>query len=113
MCTQFKKDGIVGIDCAGDELQWESHGFNVDIVNVFKEAKKIGIRRTCHAGEVGPASNVKMAIEEMQVERIGHGYHIVDDIDFYPECLLKQVHFECCPSSSYFTGERIKMNCIA
>ena len=36
-----------------------------------------------HAGEDGPASNVKEAIELLKAERIGHGYHVLEDDAIY------------------------------
>lgn len=40
----------------------------------------------------------------MRAERIGHGYHVVDDDAIYKHARNKGIHFECCPYSSYFTG---------
>ena len=36
----------------------------------------MGINRTVHAGEDGPSDNVKIAVEEMFAQRIGHGYRV-------------------------------------
>ena len=40
----------------------------------------------------------------MCAERIGHGYHVLEDEELYRRCIKDRVHFECCPSSSYLTG---------
>lgn len=101
LCVKYKNDGVVGIDIAGDEAQ-ELASFSD--IEIFKKAKELGIHRTVHAGEAGPASNVSVAIQEMYAERIGHGYHIVDDETIYKNILSSEIHFEVCPYSSYLTG---------
>ena len=40
---------------------------------VFERARKAGLRLAAHAGENGPAGNVKDAVEDCGVERIVHG----------------------------------------
>ena len=75
LCQEFKNEGVVGIDIAGDENAISSIGksevFSDFDKQIFREAKNLGIHRTVHAGEDGPADNVKVAIEEMFAERIG------------------------------------------
>lgn len=44
------------------------------------------------------------AIEELGAERIGHGYHVIDDMGHYELAKQKGVHFEVCPSSSICTN---------
>lgn len=101
LCTKYRSEGVVGIDIAGDEFHANSlHLFR----DVFQEAKRRNIHRTCHASEVGPAVNVRIALEELEVERIGHGYHVVADVELYRQCVQQNIHFECCPLSSHFTN---------
>lgn len=40
----------------------------------------------------------------LHAERIGHGYHTVDDEKIYSESKRRNIHFEVCPLSSYYTG---------
>ena len=40
----------------------------------------------------------------MGAERIGHGYHALDDPAVYERCRKENVHFEVCPTSSIMTG---------
>jgi adenosine deaminase len=46
---------------------------------IFKEAKQSGLHVTIHAGEWGPAENVRDAIENLGAERIGHGVRVLED----------------------------------
>ncbi len=106
LAQEFKNKGVVGIDIAGDENMDESmnNSFTSTDISVFQRAKELGIHRTVHAGENGSASNVSFALNELFAERIGHGYHTVDDLHIYSDCLQRNVHFEACPHSSYLTG---------
>ena len=70
----------------------------------YQKAKQLGIRRTIHAGENGPAENVREAVDEMCAERIGHGYHTTQDMELYHRLLRENIHFEMCPMSSFITG---------
>ncbi|GBM80389.1 Adenosine deaminase [Araneus ventricosus] len=67
-------------------------------------AYRLGVHRTVHAGEDGPADQVRFALEQLFAERIGHGYHVVEDDALYHRCLDMDVHFEACPNSSLLTG---------
>lgn len=102
LCKKYRNEGVVGIDLAGDELigadVHSGHG------EAYTEAFNCGIHRTVHVGEVGPALLVKEAVDDLKAERIGHGYHTIDDSTIYNDLLKQNIHFETCPMSSYLTG---------
>ncbi|KAM9444787.1 adenosine deaminase [Clarias gariepinus] len=102
LCKKYRNDGVVAIDLAGDEslncLACPGHR------KAYEEAEKCGIHRTVHAGEAGPPSVVREAVEVLKAERIGHGYHTVDDEVLYKQLLKQNMHFETCPISSIMTG---------
>lgn len=99
LAVKHKDNGIVGIDIAGDELQ----PMDQQHVDAFKIARDGGLHVTVHAGESGPAENVKQAIELLHAERIGHGYHVVNNPEVYQLAKTKGVHFETCLTSSIYT----------
>ena len=74
------------------------------MMKVFTEAAELGIHRTVHAGEVGPAKCVQQALDVLKAQRIGHGYRVLEDEELYQRCLRDKVHFEVCPTSSLLTG---------
>ncbi|XP_069807828.1 adenosine deaminase [Dendropsophus ebraccatus] len=102
LCKKYQNDTVVAIDLAGDE------SLNLQAAPehrmAYEEALRSGIHRTVHAGEAGPPSVVKEAVEVLMAERIGHGYHTIDDPHLYKELLNNKMHFETCPWSSYLTG---------
>ncbi|TKS76609.1 Adenosine deaminase [Collichthys lucidus] len=102
LCKKYRHEGVVGIDLAGDEL------LNCEATpehkSAYEEAVRSGVHRTVHAGEVGPPSVVKEAVEVLKAERVGHGYRILEDQVLYKKLLAQNMHFEVCPISSKLTG---------
>ncbi|XP_071498062.1 adenosine deaminase-like [Diadema antillarum] len=100
LCKEFHNDTVVGIDLANNEAipLYEEH------VNAFKGALSAGIHRTCHAAEMGPAENVRTAVQKLYAERIGHGYQMLGHDDVIKLVKDKNIHVEVCPTSSTRTG---------
>uniref|UniRef100_A0A7N6BIN4 Adenosine deaminase n=1 Tax=Anabas testudineus TaxID=64144 RepID=A0A7N6BIN4_ANATE len=102
LCKKYRNKGVVAIDLAGDEsLNCEAYP---EHRKAYEEAVRCGIHRTVHAGEAGPASVVREAVEVLKAERIGHGYRTLDDKALYKKLLAQKMHFEVCPISSKLTG---------
>ncbi|XP_037355164.1 adenosine deaminase [Talpa occidentalis] len=103
LCKKYREQGVVAIDLAGDETIPDSSLFQGHL-QAYEEAVRSGIHRTVHAGEVGSAEVVKQAVERLKTERLGHGYHTIEDPALYAKLLAENMHFEVCPRSSYLTG---------
>lgn len=103
LCQEFSNDGVVGMDLAGDEVLGEIPAMKGH-VNAFKEARRLNIHRTVHAGEAAPAASVKEALDILHAERIGHGYRVIEDDALYRRILDENIHLEACPTSSILTG---------
>ncbi|KAM7411236.1 hypothetical protein PAMA_021294 [Pampus argenteus] len=102
LCKKYRNEGVVAIDLAGDEsLNCEAYPGHR---KAYEEAVRCGIHRTVHAGEVGPPSVVKEAVEVLKAERVGHGYRTLEDQTLYKQLLAQNMHFEVCPISSKLTG---------
>ncbi|CAN8006004.1 unnamed protein product, partial [Ixodes hexagonus] len=110
LAQEYKKRGVVGIDVCGvfKPKQTATEGEEVltpAVIETFRKAAELGVHRTAHAGEAGPASNITRVIDELRTERIGHGYSALrDGGDPYHLAIKKGIHFEICPTSSYLTG---------
>ncbi|XP_034978626.1 adenosine deaminase isoform X2 [Zootoca vivipara] len=102
LCKKYQNDTVVAIDLAGDELiNAETYP---DHRKAYEEAERCGIHRTVHAGEVGSPKVVKEAVNILKAERIGHGYHVLEDESLYKQLLKENIHFEICPWSSHLTS---------
>lgn len=94
------KEGLVGLDLAGNEAEFKSDPF----WGIFKEARQAGLHVTIHAGEWGPAGNVRDAIENLNAERVGHGVRVLEDAFTTALARERQTVFEVCVTSNYQSG---------
>jgi adenosine deaminase len=100
LALAYRDIGVVGVDLAGDEVNYPPHRF----ASLFYRAWQEGLGITIHAGEVGGAENVRDAIRMLHAGRIGHGVRAVENSDvvrFVREC---GVVLEVCPTSNLQTG---------
>ncbi len=100
LAVEHMDHGMVALDLAGNEAEFKSEPFN----GIFKEAKQSGLHITIHAGEWGPAANVKEAIAELGAERIGHGVRVLEDNDAVALARERGTAFEVCITSNYQSG---------
>ncbi|MCX5497406.1 adenosine deaminase [Kaistia dalseonensis] len=101
MVLEHRTDEIIGIGLDYNEAPFPPAPFQV----LFERAAEAGLHRTAHAGEGGPAENVRDSLAILGVERIDHGYHIVDDPELVAACREQGTFFTCCPSTT--TGTTI------
>lgn len=88
------------MDLAGNEAEFKSNPFR----EIFKEAKQSGLHVTIHAGEWGPAENVRDAIENLGAERIGHGVRVMEDPNIVALARERKTVFEVCVTSNFQSG---------
>lgn len=94
------KDGVRGMDLAGNEAEFPAAPF----YDLFKEARQAGLHITIHAGEWGPAQNVREAIEKLGAERVGHGVRVLEDERAAALAKERGTAFEVCVTSNYQSG---------
>jgi adenosine deaminase len=100
LAAEHKDKGVVGLDLAGNEAEFPSEPF----FGVFKEARQAGLHVVIHAGEWGPAANVKQAIEEFGADRIAHGVRVLEDAAITQLAKERGTPFEVCVTSNYQSG---------
>ncbi len=66
----------------------------------FSAAGRAGLRRTLHAGEDGPAENIRIALDVLGCERIDHGFRLLDDPELTAEVIDRGVPLTVCPTSN-------------
>jgi adenosine deaminase len=66
----------------------------------FAAAEKAGLHRTLHAGEDGPAENIRIAVEVLGVERIDHGFRLLDDPELTARVADRGIPVTACPTSN-------------
>jgi adenosine deaminase len=95
--------GVVGIDLAGGPAPAQAWGM-LDYAPAFRRAADHGIGRTVHAGEGRPPAEIRVAIDALLAQRIGHGTTLLDDPAAVDLVLARGVTIEACPTSNVHTG---------
>lgn len=99
LALAYANQGVRAVDVAGDIRQ-----FNLETYGrVFSRAAEAGLGITIHAGEVTPADTVRLAIEVLHANRIGHGIRAVDDPDVISLLRERNVLLEICVTSNLQT----------
>ena len=93
-------DWLVGFGMAGDEKQ----GKQRDFAYSFDMAREAGLRLTSHAGEWNGPQEVREAVEDLRVERIGHGVRAAPDLAVVDMLAERGITLEVCPGSNVFLG---------
>ena len=93
-------DFVVGLGIAGDETA----GRLRDFAWAFDCAREAGLHLTAHAGEWCSPQSVRDALDDLRVERIGHGVRAIEDRPLVERLAEKQIPLEVCPGSNVALG---------
>ena len=97
--TENRCDEVIGIGIDYRENDRPPELF----ARAYADARRAGLKTTAHAGEFGmPWTNVRTALDLLQVDRIDHGYTVVDQPEFARECAERGVIFTVVPTNSYY-----------
>ena len=96
----FDKGIFIGLGLGGLEINYPAKLFK----ETFIEAKKNGLRVVAHAGEAVGAESIWEAINELHIERIGHGISCIKDERLMKYLRVNQIPIEISPSSNYHLG---------
>ena len=95
---------VIGIGADSTEL-----GVHLaDFAPAFDLARRLGLRRTCHAGEavgVGPA-NIAIALDVLGAERIDHGVALIEDSALTARVAGDRIPLTVCPTSNVVIANR-------
>jgi adenosine deaminase len=90
---------VIGIGIDFDEAGYPPELF----VDAYREARRSGLRRTAHAGENGVSwKNIETAIDLLGVERVDHGYTVVENPEFAHRCAESGIVFTVVPTNSFY-----------
>lgn len=94
------RPGVVGI--GQDDLTPEKTEDPLRFAEAYALAGRHGLRRSAHVGETlaAPPQNVLDAVEGLGVDRIDHGYRVVDDGAVLQRVREAGVAFTCTPHST-------------
>jgi adenosine deaminase len=89
----------VAFDLAGAEAGHpaEAHA------EAFAEARRAGLRITCHAGEAAGPESIRAALDVCGAERLGHGVRLREDPVLEGEVAARRIPLEMCLTSNLHT----------
>jgi adenosine deaminase len=93
-------DWLVGLGMGGDE----NLGAQRDFAYAYDMAREAGLRLTSHAGEWRGPQEVRDAVQDLRVERIGHGIRAIEDLALVDMLIERDITLEICPGSNVFLG---------
>ena len=67
---------------------------------VFARCGELGLHRVAHAGEEGPADNVRATLDLLKAERIDHGVRALEDPELVARLVRDRVPLTVCPLSN-------------
>ncbi len=92
----FHKDKIIAVGLDSAEVGNPAGKFQ----QVFQEAIKHGFLSVAHAGEEGPASNIRDALDLLQVARVDHGVRCSEDQALLEQLIAQGTPLTVCPLSN-------------
>jgi adenosine deaminase len=98
--ADLKSEGVVGFGIGGDELALPAREF----APVMDFVRSNGLYALAHAGEIGGPETVREAINDLGVERIGHGLGAMHDPALLDDLAERGLPVEVCPTSNLRTG---------
>jgi len=90
------KSGIVAVGLDSSELGNPPSKF----ASVFSRARSEGLLTVAHAGEEGPPSYIREAIDLLGVSRIDHGVRCLEDPQLVQEIVARKIPLTVCPLSN-------------
>jgi adenosine deaminase len=70
----------------------------------FAHARSLGLRTTMHLGEEGPASDIAVGLDVIGVERVDHGFSLLDDPRLTARIAERGIACTVCPTSNLRIG---------
>jgi adenosine deaminase len=101
-----RAERVIGVGADSTELGVDHRQF----APAFEAAARLGLRRTCHAGEavgVG-AENIRIALDVLGAERIDHGVAIVEDPELQRRLVDQRIPLTVCPTSNVVIANRFR-----
>jgi adenine deaminase len=90
------RDRLVGVGGDSVERGIDHRAF----APAFARARRENLHRTFHAGEDGPAENIRIALEDLGCQRIDHGFRLLDDPELTQRVVEERIPLTVCPISN-------------
>jgi adenosine deaminase len=96
---ESKSDNIISIDLGGSEERFPAKPYKP----VYQRARNMDLHLVAHAGEAAGAESIWQAVNELGVERIGHGVAAIEEPKLLEHLKKRSIAIEMCPTSNVRT----------
>ena len=100
LAARYAGAGVVGFGLSNDERR----GSTEEFASAFRIARAAGLASVPHSGELLGPQNVRVALDHLAPDRIGHGVRSVEDPAVLAEVVRRGIVLEVCPGSNVALG---------
>ena len=100
LAAQYAGRGVVGFGLSNDERR----GSTVDFAPAFRIAERAGLMLVPHGGELRGPEHVRVCVDDLHADRLGHGIRIAEDPDLLARVVDAGIALEVCPVSNVALG---------
>jgi adenosine deaminase len=100
LAAQYAGRGVVGFGLSNDERR----GRTEDFAHAFRIAERAGLLLTPHGGELRGPDHVRLCLDELHADRLGHGVRVAEDPALLDKVAASGITLEVCPVSNVALG---------
>jgi adenosine deaminase len=100
LAAQYAGRGVVGFGLSNDERR----GTTTEFAPAFTIAERAGLRLVPHGGELLGPPSVRLCVESLHAQRLGHGVRSVEDPRLLADIVARGIALEICPVSNVALG---------
>ncbi len=100
LAAQYAGRGVVGFGLSNDERR----GTTAEFAPAFAIAERAGLLLTPHGGELLGPQSVRVCLDELHADRLGHGVRVAEDPELLDRVAALEVALEVCPVSNVALG---------
>ena len=100
LAAQYAGRGVVGFGLSNDERR----GSTRDFAPAFAIAERAGLLLAPHGGELLGPDSVRVCVEDLHADRLGHGIRAAEDPELLDLIVERGIALEVCPVSNVALG---------
>ena len=100
LAGQYADRGVVGFGLSNDERR----GRTAEFAPAFAIAERAGLLLAPHGGELLGPEHVRVCLDQLHAQRLGHGVRTAEDPDLLDRVVQAGVALEVCPMSNVALG---------
>jgi adenosine deaminase len=100
LAAQYAGRGVVGFGLSNDERR----GSTADFAPAFRIAERAGLTLVPHGGELRGPEHVRVCVDDLHAQRLGHGIRTAEDPDLLARVVDAGIALEVCPVSNVALG---------